>query len=511
VSPELPPNVGFDLVKKAFLACLAIVLMSGTAVAAAGFLEAEDITRIVADGRDPIPIPEDELTEADAGEPRTIMIIGSDKRKGVESDKPALSDTIILVRLDADKQATAIMSIPRDLKVDIPGQKYQDKINAAFANGGARKTLKTVKQLLSTPEREFDINHVVNIDFGGFRRVVDYIGGAYIDIDRKYFNDRGGSCDGCYATIDVPAGYQKMNGTDALDYVRYRHTDNDLIRSARQQDFLRQVKGQDAVRKLMDFGKRKTLARILSKYFETDRTLRKKSQIFSLLKLALFTAKNPIREVNFRIDLERADPAYLYTSPTLLKRTVDEFLQVRASDRPRTKPLNADDGGTPKKKSRKKKSKAAAIPAGLEVSKQDGEDMAVLAQPKLRRKLPFYFPTLRFRGSRYAREGLRVYSIRDAKGKLHKAYRLTVAKPGIGEYYGIQGLTWKAPPILDNPSETRSIDGRKYELHFDGRRLRLVAWRTPRGVYWVSNTLTQSLDTKQMLGIATSLKRLGQK
>ena len=509
MSPEPPPNVGLDMLKKAMLACLAIVLMSAAAVSAAGFLEADDLqNEFEKEGREPIPIPEAEIDYADAGEPRTIMIIGSDKRKGVEADRPALSDTIILLRLDRDKKATAIMSIPRDLKVDIPGLRYQDKINAAYANGGARKTVKTVKQLLSTPEREFEINHVINIDFGGFRRVIDYIGGAYIDVDRRYFNDRGGP--GGFAVIDVPAGYQKMNGTDALSYVRYRHTDNDLVRSARQQDFLRQVKAQDGVRKLMDFGKRKTLVRILGRYFDTDRSLRKKSQIFSLLKLALFTAKNPIREVNFRIDLNRADPAYLYTSPELLKKTVDEFLLVRASDRPRTKPLNADDGSSTKRKH--KKGKAAAIPDGLEISRQDGEDQAVLAGPKLRgRNLPFYFPTLRYRGSRYARDGLRVYSIRDAKGKLHRAYRLVVAKPGIGEYYGIQGMTWRSPPILDDPSETRRIRGRKYELHFDGRRLRLVAWRTPNAVYWVSNTLTQSLDTKQMLGIATSLRRLGQK
>jgi LCP family protein required for cell wall assembly len=512
VSPELPPNVGFSMLKKALLAGMAIVLMSGAAVSAAGFLQADDIINILEEnGREAIPIPEAEIDYADAGEPRTIMVIGSDKRKGgIDKDRPALSDTIILMRLDRDKQATAIMSIPRDLKVDIPGLQYQDKINAAYANGGARKTLKTVKQLLSTPEREFEINHVINIDFGGFRRAIDYIGGAYIDVDRRYFNDRGGSCAGCFAVIDVPAGYQRMNGTDALSYVRYRHTDNDLIRSARQQDFLRQVKAQDSVRKLMDFGKRRTLAKIFARYFDTDKSLRKKSQIFALLKLALFTAKNPIREVNFRIDVTKTDPAYLYTSPTLLKRTVDEFLQVRASDRPRTKPQNADDGGSTSKKKKTKKG-SVAIPAGLEISKQDGEDQAVLAGPKLKGRLPFYFPTLRYRGSRYANEGLRVYRIRDAKGKLHRAYRLTVAKPGIGEYYGIQGMTWRAPPILDDPSETRRIAGRKYELHFDGRRLRLVAWRTAKGVYWVSNTLTQSLDTKQMLGIATSLKRLGQK
>jgi hypothetical protein len=80
----------------------------------------------------------------------------------------------------------------------------------------------------------------------------------------------------------------------------------------------------------------------------------------------------------------------------------------------------------------------------------------------------------------------------------------------VGEYYGVQGMTWRAPPILDNPDETRIVDGRRLELHYDGKRLRLVAWRTKRAAYWVSNTLSQSLNQRQMLAIASSLRRLPQ-
>src|SRR3712207_7440093 len=50
------------------------------------------------------------------------------------------------------------------------------------------------------------------------------------------------------------------------------------------------------------------------------------------------------------------------------------------------------------------------------------------------------------------------------------------------------GTTWREPPILENPTEKRRIGGRTYEFHFDGDRLRLIAWRTKRGVYWISNT-----------------------
>ena len=62
-------------------------------------------------------------------------------------------------------------------------------------------------------------------------------------------------------------------------------------------------------------------------------------------------------------------------------------------------------------------------------------------------------------------------------------------------------------PTLDNPTEKRTVGGRQYELHFAGDRLRLVAWRTPKAVYWVSNTLLQTLSKKQMMAIARSTRR----
>ena len=146
---------------------------------------------------------------------------------------------------------------------------------------------------------------------------------------------------------------------------------------------------------------------------------------------------------------------------------------------------------------------------GLEIARREGEDQAIVGAR--RASFPFYFPTLRYQ--RLALRGHRAADLPhpDERGKKHRAYRLVVSKGVVGEYYGIQGTTWREPPILDDPSETRKVNGRKLELHYDGRRLRLVAWRTKRAVYWVSNTLTQSLSTRQMIGIAASLKRLGQK
>jgi LCP family protein required for cell wall assembly len=503
VSPEAPPNVGRGLLKRGALCGLLIVLLGAGTVSAAGFLQADTlINTIEKEGRAPINIPE--IDRAEAGEAQTLMILGSDQRYGDKKlgIKPR-SDTIILVRLDPDKEATAVMSIPRDLKVDIPG--YQnDRINAAYELGGPRLTVKTVKRLFGKPGEPFKINHIVQVDFGGFRKVINTIGGVYVDIDRDYFNDNSSGEN--YATIDVDPGYQKLKGQDALDYVRYRHGDNDLVRAARQQDFLRQVRNAAGTRRLLRLSRRRELATLFARYTDTDKGLRRKKDVFSLLKLVLYTGQKPVREVRFRVDATD-DPVYLTASQDKLDATAREFLKAQASSKPRTT-SKASAADRKSASARKNSNRAADVP-GLEVARREGEDQAIVGARRAR--FPFYFPTLRYRGSRYAGTEPRIYRIEDEKGKKHRAYRLVVSKGVVGEYYGIQGTTWREPPILDDPSETRKVNGRKLELHYDGRRLRLVAWRTKRAVYWVSNTLTQSLGTRQMIGIAASLRRLGQK
>jgi LCP family protein required for cell wall assembly len=494
-----PPRPGFGLLQRALLAGLLIMFLCGGGVAGAVLLQVDDVINIVErEGRTPIVIPE--IDRAEAGKPQTLMILGSDMRAG---DKQAglrpRSDTIILVRLDPDKEVIAVTSIPRDLLVPIPGY-GTEKINAAFSYGGARLTLRTVKQLLSTPERPFKINHVVSIDFAGFRRAIDYIGCVYVDVDREYFNDNSAGQN--YATIDINAGYQKICGKDALDYVRYRHGDNDLVRSARQQDFLRQIRNQSGTQKLRDPRNIKTLARIFARYFDYDRALRDKQQLLGLAKLVLFTSGNPVREVQFRAS-ETDDHVNLLASPTQLGQTMDEFLEARASDTPRA--AQRGTAAAEKEQRRGADNPSSSIP-GLEQARTEGENQALVARRAV--DFPFYFPTLRTTFGRFVGTEPRTYTIRDEQGRSHDAYRMVVSYNPI-QYYGIQGTTWRDPPILDDPSATVVRDGRRLKVYRDGTRVRLVAWRTRRAVYWVSNTLTQSLSSRQMIGIAASLRRFG--
>jgi polyisoprenyl-teichoic acid--peptidoglycan teichoic acid transferase len=134
----------------------------------------------------------------------------------------------------------------------------------------------------------------------------------------------------------------------------------------------------------------------------------------------------------------------------------------------------------------------------------------LVAQAARRAGFPLYYPRARLARGSYSTDGSpRVYDIYDGHHRRHRAYRIVVSAGFDGQYYGVQGTNWKSPPILDDPSQEIESRGRKYQLFYDGSRLRLVAWRTPRAVYWVSNSLSETLSSKQMLAIARSLSRVG--
>jgi LCP family protein required for cell wall assembly len=209
--------------------------------------QANDLTAIVAAAPEVRKASTKVLTPIKTGEPQTILVIGSDKRAGKEAKgDPGRSDSLMLVRIDSENESISTLSFPRDLYVNIPGYGY-DKINAAFsrpgADGGANLTAKTVSELTGQ-----EINDWVNVDFQGFVSLVNLLGGVYIDVDRKYFHvNAPGACpgsDNCYDELDLKPGYQRLNGTDALDYARFRHLDSDRSRIARQQIFLSEVKKQ---------------------------------------------------------------------------------------------------------------------------------------------------------------------------------------------------------------------------------------------------------------------------
>jgi polyisoprenyl-teichoic acid--peptidoglycan teichoic acid transferase len=497
---DRPPRLARGMYKRFLLAALVVVLSSAATVATAALLEIKDDTDIFLGGGGGGLNKEtkDALDDVDAGGPQTILLLGSDQRwADIKAKNPVRSDTIILMRLNPDRGATAVMSLPRDLKVRIPGH-GTDKINAAYAIGGPTLSVQTIRNLLHIP-----INHVVNVNFGGFRRAVDRLGCVYTDVDRRYFNDNnppfGGGGD--YATIDVRAGYQKLCGQDALDFVRYRHFDTDLVRAARQQQFLSDAKSQIGVGKI--FSDRKALLRIFGRYTQTD--INDRAAILRLLKLAIESAQKPVQEIPFPGDITGD---YVTATPEHLQEVAHDFLNVTpASSAPKRSSSGVGTGGTAKKsKKRSSSSSSGALPPGMQKSGTGSEDEAV----ELATKLPFavYYPKAAISGASLQTDDSRAYDIYDRGGHKYRAYRMVVKTDGLGQYYGVTGMNWPGPPVLDDPSERRKMGSRTYELFYDGSHLRIVSWRSGKAVYWISNTLSRSLSNPQMLALARSVGKI---
>ena len=175
-----------------------------------------------------------------ANRPAIALVIGYDHRRSDGRNAKSRSDTLMLLRADPGTQSISALSLPRDLEVEVhcPGvTPHLDKINAAYFQCGPEGSLQTVKALTG-----LDINYLITVNFLGFVNLVDKFGGVWLDVDHRYFNDHGGP--GGYAKIDLQPGYQRLHGRAALSYVRFRHTDSDLYRVARQQQFVKAFREQ---------------------------------------------------------------------------------------------------------------------------------------------------------------------------------------------------------------------------------------------------------------------------
>jgi LCP family protein required for cell wall assembly len=250
------------------------------------------------------------------GAAQNILLIGSDSRGRTAGD-PGRSDSIILVRVDSQQGFISMLSFPRDSYVSIPGA-GQDKINAAYSIGGPAKVIETVKALTGQP-----INDFVNIDFKGFASLVDDIGGVYVDVDRKYFNDNSGPGDS-YEAIDLKPGYQRLFGDDALDYVRYRHTDSDFARIARQQAFLTEVKRR--TKSLGNFTQGPAFLGLLRGNIETS--IRSPRRLLDLVQRALQTPDERVFRVSVPggLGMTAAGASIVTIDPGTLQQKVQEWL-----------------------------------------------------------------------------------------------------------------------------------------------------------------------------------------
>ena len=203
------------------------------------------------------------LTKAKPMEPVNILVLGADYRKG---DIKYRTDSMIVAHVDPQAKKIWLMSIPRDTRIEYPGV-GPIKINTAHVYGGPKGAVNAVEDLTG-----MKMNHYLEVNFKGFKKAVDAIGGVWIDVPVA-INDRQADQSPGKRASKIDAGYQRLDGEHALTFVRARHqfADQDFSRMKNQQLFFLAL--ADQVGKVGNVAKLPQMVSAVAPYIQTDMSL----------------------------------------------------------------------------------------------------------------------------------------------------------------------------------------------------------------------------------------------
>jgi LCP family protein required for cell wall assembly len=290
---------------KRIIAIVLVLLLVAGIVGASYYWFDSNIIKNKAQTSDGMMVAEDKVT---------IMIMGVDSR----ADDVGRSDTLMVATVDPNKKKAAILSIPRDTRVKIEGNGY-DKINHAYAFGGHKLTQKTVEDLLGVP-----IDYYIVINIQAFERVIDAIGGVDINVEKRMYYEDPWDDDGGLV-IDLKPGQQHMDGKTAIQYVRYRDSEGDIGRIARQQHFMKAVLDQIISPSIIT--KLPAIIKEVSSAVQTDMSTSKMISLVNILKDA--------HDNGLNTEMVPGKPAYIqdisYWIPDIqkLRQTLAELLDVK--------------------------------------------------------------------------------------------------------------------------------------------------------------------------------------
>jgi len=488
--------------RRFMLGAAGIVICTTIAIAAVAIGAVSTIAADLALGGK--PIRSNQLTAAAAGAAQTILVVGDDhigatttyatgKYETVNGVHLLHADTFMLVRLDPAHGQTSILSIPRDLLVHFTwqGRSIFDKFNSTYSVGHIGLTLRVARQVLP----QIPINHVIDFNFAAFLGIVDAIGCVYVDVDQRYYNAPGGT----YEPIDLQPGYQRLCHTNALEYVRYRHTDSDFVRVARQQDFIRQAKQQLGVWGFVT--RYQSLAKAFGKAVHTD--IHSDHDVTQLIELAILSLGKNVRQVPFQVsstDAAIGNEIGVTSTPSLIRATEDQFLyQV-----PPAPTIVATASHTVHQHHHTHHASASASSGLSSIDLYPLSSGVRTEAQRISVDVPFsvYLPS--YQTGPAIPNDFHPYAIRDEHNRVHYGYRIDWLQNQDGGYYGIEGMNWTDPPLFDNPSETVKLGGRTYLIVDDGSHIHDIGWRVGHVLYWISNTLLEDLSNAQMLNLAES-------
>ncbi|MBO0768229.1 MAG: LCP family protein [Solirubrobacterales bacterium] len=556
---KLLPNSRRGLLGRALLAAVLVIGLTVTATTVGGVLQFKQIGQLIgknAFGSKNVVLPK-------PGAPETILLIGSDWRHG-EPQTATHTDTMMLLRLNDRSQTVNAMSVPRDLEVQNPQTHRPIKLNGIYSlpgsQGGPDGLLSVLRKQVFP---KLQVNHVIDVNFSGFSDLVDAIGCVYSQVDHRYYNVSSppGTPDN-YSSINIQPGYQPLCGhhlssSGALPFVRFRHTDSDKVRNARQQDFIRWARTNYSANDMVS--NQGTLERIFGQHARTDRSLGSIDGLVDLFNLVVGAQSGNLsmKTISFPQNFGNCDgkgQCYSYACPTTAecggqvnhgppighsteaeRAAYKSFIaaipgkpkKAKPSPPPKPKPKpKASKHGGAKHHGHAKSPPASKLPAGVSPAGlvADGRDGQLQARQLKHVPFPVYYPNYVPRTANYcisltdncvaanepaqayAHSYPRYYKLLGSDHKRYASYVMTLdVNAALGQYMTVEGTKWQNAPILRDPDHTVNLGGRQLDEYMDGSKLALVAWRTSNAVYWVSNTLDNAIPASQMLGMAATL------
>ena len=476
---------------------LGCVLVVGLSAGATVVLIKGEIKTIAKDLRfhKAIKLPSGVLAPAGFGDTQTILLVGNDQRKHTTTT-PVLphSNEMLLVRIDPNKPYISMMSIPRELMVTIqcPTGQVTTRLNYALTCGGFPTLISTIHQLTGIRP-----NHVVEIDFGNFQTAVNEVGCVYSTIDRRYYNVNIGTPDTDYSNINLQPGYQKLCGSQALQFVSYRHGDTSLVRDARDQDFLLDVKKEYGPTLL---GNIHRFERIFGQTVIVDKGLQSESGVENLLGTLISSATLRVRQVQFNVTLEPtgSNPCSCDTAtPQQIAESVRSFLG--GSDNVPTHSTAVAARAVQHRKVQATLPLVASTSTGLEQAQASARGLP----------FPLEYPRVQDAGGSGIPVDLRDYMIHAPDDNAYPAYVAVFSAGLLGQYYDVQGMMWLGAPMFTNPDQIVTVAGRTYFLSYSGQHLMVVAWYEHGAVYWVHSSLNDSLQNGELLAIAEKTRPIG--
>jgi polyisoprenyl-teichoic acid--peptidoglycan teichoic acid transferase len=476
------------------LGCLLVVLASG-AVAAVFILE--QVHTVVQDLRvnKPLKVDRRVLAHTYYGGAETLLFVGDDWRPATKyypNAVPHLANEMLLVRIDPSKPFISMMSIPRELWVPIAtpnGEIGPTRLNAAYTFG-TTYLVETIKQVTG-----LSVNHVIVATFGRFEQAINDLGCVYATVDERYYHNNADGGDQ-YQNIDLQPGYQCLNGSEAEQFVSYRHTDTSQIRDARDQAFLLAVKNQYGPQLADSVGK---FERIFGRTVQTDPGLDSPTEILNLANLLISAAGRRVRQVPFAAGaLPSGD---LTATAQQIQQSVHNFLFGGSA--PPTHQTAAIARGVGRRHGLASLPLTPTLPSNVAAEKAATADIPFTAEfPKVQDLAGSGAYTLAPRCTTQVQACVRDYLIHAPGGKAYPIYVEVFSNGQLGQFYDVQGTTWTHAPLFAAPNQAIRVGKRTYDLYYDGTRVAMVAWHEYGAWYWVHNTLTDTIGSGELLAIA---------